>query len=384
MPEGKQVQQKSKLLTFALPLEAIRRELGFVQTVVEKKTSIPVLSNILIESVGENTVRFTGTDLDITIRCEAEAEIETGGAMCVRAQKLFDIVRLLEDGSVHFAKDENDWVRVTSGNSRFRLAGVGADQFPETPQFRNAPLKLPAEIFHYFINNTAFAITSEQSRFTLSGAKFIIDGLTALMVATDGHRLAYAEKALESPLDGGMNCLIPKKALLELVKISDADSGEVAFGEDPNHVFFEVGGRRVIARKLTGSFPNYEMVIPKDNDKQVSFDAEVLRRSLSRVALMTDEFSRAIKLTVRQGEIEISASNSEEGEASEKVAADHDGDEETVIGAHSRYVDEVLKLPVMRGESKQASIHFTDSTRQIVFKSENDALFQYILMPLRV
>src|SRR5205085_11219841 len=141
--------------------------------------------------------------------------IKQSGSMCIQARKLFDIVRLLEDADVHFAKEENEWVKLTCGKSNFRLAGVSKDNFPEVPSFKSAPMKLSAEIFNHFINNTAFAITNEQSRFTLSGAKFMIDGNHARMVTTDGHRLAFIQKYLgEDTATENMDALIPKKALM--------------------------------------------------------------------------------------------------------------------------------------------------------------------------
>src|SRR5687768_8738616 len=152
-------------MEFVIKQSALKEELGFVQGIVEKKSTIPVLSNILIESVGENTIRIVGTDLDVTIRCEAAAEIKQEGAMCIQARKLFDIVRLLDDADVHFKKEENEWVKLNCGKSKFRLAGVSREQFPEVPSFKSAPMKISAEVFNHFIHNTSFAITNEQSRF---------------------------------------------------------------------------------------------------------------------------------------------------------------------------------------------------------------------------
>jgi DNA polymerase-3 subunit beta len=331
-------------MEFVIKQSVLKDELGFVQGIVEKKSTIPVLSNILIESVGEGTIRIVGTDLDVTIRCEAEADIKQPGSMCIQARKLFDIVRLLDGGDVHFTKEENEWVKMSCGKSKFRLAGVNRDQFPEVPSFKSAPLKLSAEIFNHFISNTAFAITNEQSRFTLSGAKFMIDGNHARMVTTDGHRLAFIQKYLgEDTATENMDALIPKKALMELVKISRDSSAEVSFGEDPNHIYFEVDGRLLITRKLSGNFPNYEMVIPKDNDKAVTFDSDAMKNALRRVSLMADERTRSVKITIRTGEIEIGAQSSEEGEASEKVAAEYNG-EEIQIGFNSQYLQEFLNV----------------------------------------
>ncbi len=394
-------------MEFVIKQSVLKDELGFVQGIVEKKSTIPVLSNILIESVGEGTIRIVGTDLDVTIRCEAEADIRQPGAMCIQARKLFDIVRLLDAGDVHFTKEENEWVKMSCGKSKFRLAGVNRDQFPEVPSFKSAPLKLSAEIFNHFINNTAFAITNEQSRFTLSGAKFIIDGSTAKMVTTDGHRLAFIQKFLGENSDTeNMDALIPKKALMELVKISRDSSADVSFGEDPNHIYFEVDGRLLITRKLSGNFPNYEMVIPKDNDKVVTFDSDEMKNALRRVSLMADERTRSVKLTIRTGEIEIGAQSSEEGEASEKVTADYNG-EEVQIGFNSQYLQEFLNVagatdtseatPEQEADGETVRVKETGGKPRISFEfkdgnaqtqmrvaGETNYDYKYIVMPLRI
>lgn len=328
-------------MEFSIKQSVLKEELGFIQGVVERKATIPVLSNILIESLGEGSIRIVGTDLDVTIRCDAEAEIKSPGAMCIQARKLFDIVRTLDGGDVHFKKSDNEWVEMKAGRAKFRLAGVNKEQYPEIPIFKSAPMKLSAEVFNYFIQNTAFAITNETSRFTLSGAKFVIDGEKARMVTTDGHRLAFIEKVLDVKSDAKMDALIPKKALLELVKISRDEAGDISFGEDQNHIYFETGGRLLITRKLTGNFPNYEMVMPKDNDKKVVFDLAEMKAAVRRISLMADERNRSIRVTVRDGEVEITAQSSEEGEGAETVPADYTG-EEVLLGFNHQYVQEFL------------------------------------------
>ncbi|MBA3693704.1 MAG: DNA polymerase III subunit beta [Acidobacteria bacterium] len=395
-------------MEFVIKQNALKEELGFVQGIVEKKSTIPVLSNILIESVGENTIRFVGTDLDVTIRCEATADIKQAGAMCIQARKLFDIVRLLDDADVHFTKEENEWVKLKCGKANFKLAGVAREQFPEVPSFKSAPMKLSADIFNHFIQNTAFAITNEQSRFTLSGAKFMIDGGAARMVTTDGHRLAFIEKKLtDGAAKDTMDALIPKKALMELTKISRDAKGDVSFGEDANHIYFEVNGRLLITRKLSGTFPNYEMVIPKDNDKTATFDAEEMKTAIRRVSLMADERTRSVRMTIRPNEIEIGAQSSEEGEASEKVAAEYTG-EEVQVGFNSQYLQEFLNV-VGAGESEtegtneketdgetvrvkesanrlRIAFEFKDGNAQTQLNIAGDKTYdyKYIVMPLRI
>ena len=328
-------------MEFTIKQSVLKEELGYIQGVVERKSTIPVLSNILIESLGEGSIRIVGTDLDVTIRCDAEVDIKSGGAMCIQARKLFDIVRNLGEGDVHFKKEDSEWVRMTAGRAKFRLAGVSRETFPEVPSFKSAPLRLSAEVFNYFIQNTAFAITNEQSRFTLSGAKFQLADGKARMVTTDGHRLAFIEKALETPGDSTMDALIPKKALLELVKISRDSGSDIQFGEDQNHIYFESDGRLLITRKLSGNFPNYEMVMPKDNDKTVTFDLADMKAAVRRISLMADERARSIRMMVREGEVELTAQSSEEGEGSEVVPAEYTG-EEIQLGFNWQYLQEFL------------------------------------------
>lgn len=396
-------------MEFTIKQSVLKDELGYVNGIVEKKSTIPVLSNILIESVGENAIRILGTDLDVTIRCEATADIKQAGSMCVQARKLFDIVRLLDGGDVSFKKEENEWVSLNCGKSKFKLAGVSREQFPEVPEFKSVPRKISAEIFNHFIQNTAFAITNEQSRFTLSGAKFVIENGIARMVTTDGHRLAFIERKLNNSGDEPMDSLIPKKALMELTKVSKDAKGDISFGEDPNHIYFEVDGRLLITRKLSGTFPNYEMVIPKDNDKTVTFDAEEMRNAIRRVALMADERTRSVRITIKPNEIEIGAQSSEEGEAQERVTADYSG-EEVSIGFNSQYLQDFLNIVGVGAETEAAAsepetenegekvrvketsnrprvaFEFKDGNAQTQMKIAGDTNYdyKYIVMPLRI
>jgi DNA polymerase-3 subunit beta len=392
-------------MEFVISQDVLKEELGYVQGIVERKSTIPVLSNILIESVGENTVRFVGTDLDVTIRCEADAEIKEAGTMCIQARKLFDIVRLLPNANVHFKSDDNNWVLLSCEKSKFRLAGVSRDQFPEIPEFKSAPISLDAEIFSNFILNTSFAITNEQSRFTLSGAKFVIEEGVARMVTTDAHRLAFIEKKIPSLINTSMDALIPKKALTELVKVSKGSGGDVKLGEDSNHIYFEVGGHLLITRKLSGNFPNYEMVMPKDNDKKVVFNLSEMKSAVARIALMADERTRSIRLTIREGEIEITAQSSEEGEGKEVVKADYTG-EEIQIGFNAQYLKEFLsnvsavqsggevenetdgdKVKVKdTGVTSRIRFEFKDGNAQtqMCLDGDSDYDYKYVVMPLRI
>ncbi len=278
-------------MQFVVSKSNLQKELGFVQGVVERKNTIPVLSNILIESVGENSIRLTGTDLDVTIRCDMDAdEINVPGSICVQARKLFDMARLLPDAPVSFKKEDNDWVTVKCDRAKFKMVGVSRDAFPEVPTFKSAPAKIPAGVLKTFIDRTIFAITQEESRYTLSGAKFVLDESGARMVTTDGHRLAYCERknVTKNGTNETIDTLIPRKTLAELTKLTAGYDEDISLGMDENHIYFEVGPRLLISRMLYGQFPNYEMVMPKGNDKAVEFDGALLNLAIRRVALMAD------------------------------------------------------------------------------------------------
>lgn len=371
-------------MQFVVSKQNLQKELSYVQGVVEKKNTIPVLSNILIESIGENTIRITGTDLDVTIRCDMDAEeIGASGAICVQARKLFEIARLLPDAPVSFKKEDNDWVTVKCDRAKFKMVGVAKDAFPEVPSFKSAPTKISAGILKGLIDKTIFAITQEESRYTLSGAKFILDNSVAKMVTTDGHRLAYVEIKADSQ-NGNKNAidtLIPRKTLAELTKLTTGYEGEISLGMDENHIYFEVGTRLLISRMLYGQFPNYEMVMPKNIDKTVEFDGALLNLAIRRVALMADERSHAIRFHLEPDQLVISSQNAEEGEANETIQAEYKG-EEADIGFNAQYLQDFLNVI---GDGKVA-FEFKDGNSQAQLRpaESGDYDYKYVVMPMRI
>lgn len=371
-------------MEFSISKSALQRELSFVQGVVEKKNTIPVLANILIESVGETTIRIIGTDLDVTIRCDADAEeIKVPGSICVQAKKLFDIARLLPDALVNFKKEDNDWVSVKCENFRSRIPGVSRDQFPEVPSSKSAPTKMRADVFKFLIDRTIFAITQEESRYQLAGAKFLIDGSATTMVTTDGHRLAYISRQddAKGASTETLDALIPRKSLAELTKLTASFEGEISLGADENHIYFEVGPRLLISRRLSGQFPNYEMVMPKGNDKSVAFDAALLNQAIRRVALMADDRSHAIRFRLAENQLHLASQNAEEGEAGETIAAEYDGDE-TEIGFNAQYLQDFLTV---MGDG-QVLFEFKDGNAQAQLRPAADSEYdyKYVVMPMRI
>jgi DNA polymerase III subunit beta len=372
---------KESNMQFVVSKQNLQKELGFVQGVVEKKNTIPVLSNILIESVGENNIRLTGTDLDVTIRCDTDAEISTPGSICVQARKLFEIARLLPDAPVTFKKEDNDWVTVTCDKTKFKMVGVAKDAFPEVPSSKSTPTKIAAAVIKVFVDRTIFAITQEESRYTLSGAKFILDDTGAKMVTTDGHRLAYVERKGVANGSDAIDTLIPRKTLAELTKLTAGYDGDISLGMDGNHIFFEVGPRLLISRMLYGQFPNYDMVMPKNNDKSITFDGALLNQAIRRVALMADERSHAIRFHLEPNQLVISSQNAEEGEARETVQTDYTG-EETDIGFNAQYLQDFLNVV---GDGP-VTFEFKDGNSQAQLRPAGDGEYdyKYVVMPMRI
>jgi len=371
-------------MQFVIARGALQKELSFVQGIVERKNTIPVLANILIESAGETSIRISGTDLDVTIRCDADAqEISSQGAICVQARKLFDIARLLPDASVSFRKEENEWVTVECDRSRFRLPGISKETFPELPGFKSTPLKLPASLVKHLIERTIFAITQEEGRYTLSGAKFELDKEGVKMVTTDGHRLAFVSTSEvdKELLDGSLDVLIPRKTLAELNKLTADFDGDISLGSDENHVYFQVGSRLLISRLLSGQFPNYEMVMPKNNDQSAVFDTLSLNQAIRRVALMADDRSHAVRFRLSKEQLLISSQNAEEGEARETVGTDFAG-EETEIGFNAQYLQDFLNVV----GTEKIAFEFKDGNSQAQLRpvSDDKQDYRYVVMPMRL
>src|SRR5579862_1844596 len=255
-------------MEFTVSKSDLTRELSLSQGVVEKKTTIPILSNVLLEASGDR-LHLTATDLELGIRCSCPARIKKEGSGTVPARKLLDYVRLLPDADVTMKFLENHWANITCGRSRTRIAGMSRESFPELPEMPERLAEIPSRTLSSMINRTAFAISMEESRFTLNGALLVMRPEELTMVATDGHRLAYVHAAPSETgtVDKQFRALVPKKAMAELTKLADdaAPDAKVVLAGDENHLFFQVGHRLLITRKLTGSFPDYERVLPKDH-----------------------------------------------------------------------------------------------------------------------
>lgn len=370
-------------MEFSVTKSALLNELSTTQGVVERKTTIPILSNLLVEAKG-NRLNITATDLELSIRTSCEAKVRREGAGTIPAKKLLELVRLLPEGEIKVKLLENHWVEIVSDRKKYKLVGMAKENFPSLPAMPHAMVKIAAPVLESLIAKTKFAISMEESRYTLNGGLLILKPDTLAMVATDGHRLALAETDQKlSGLNGEMKVLVPKKAMDEVEKLAVAagSDAQIEFAKDESNLFFEVGHRLLISRILTGQFPNYEAVLPRDNNKNIVLERVELSDAVRRVSQLADQRSHAVKFSVSKEGIEISASSPEYGEAKESIEKDYQG-EPIAIGFNSTYMLDFLSAAA----DGPVSIELKDeqSAGQLRPLADESYRYRYILMPMRI
>jgi DNA polymerase III subunit beta len=379
-------------MEFTVSKADLVRELSLSQGVVEKKTTIPILSNLLLEARGDR-LYLTATDLELGLRTSCPAKVKKEGAGTIPARKLLDYVRLLPDADITVKFGENNWANFTCGRSRTRIAGMSRESFPELPAMPETIAEIPVKQLSAMIARTMFAISMEESRFTLNGALLLLGDKTLTMVATDGHRLAYVQRPSENGHVGvAYRALVPRKAMAEIVKLADdgAADAKVKFGGDDNHLFFEFGPRLLITRKLTGNFPDYERVLPQDNTHIATLVKDEIKGAIERVAQFADERSRAIRVQFTPGEVKVFSSALETGESEESVPSQYTGPD-LEIGFNAQYLLDFLRAvpqtQVSFGLKDQKSAGELQPTP--VASSPDEApkeqeQYRYVVMPMRI
>jgi len=371
-------------MEFTVSKADLVRELNLSQGVVERKTTIPILSNVLIEAEKDRIV-LTTTDLELGIRCICPARVAKPGAGTIPAKRLLDYVRLLPDADVNVKLAENQWASLVCGRSRTRIAGMSRESFPELPKMPDTLAEIPIKALASMISKTIFAISMEESRFTLNGALLILksDGLT--MVATDGHRLALVDYAMSMDgVAGSYRALLPRKAMGEILKLADEEGSDakIRFSGDDNHLFFQLGDRLLLSRKLTGNFPDFERVLPKDAPHHVTLPREELKAAIERVSQFSDERSRAIRVQLLPGELKVHSSISETGESEETIPSEYGG--ATVeIGFNAHYLLEFLRVV----SQDDVVMHFKDANSAGEFRpggNPSEYSYRYVVMPMRI
>ena len=360
------------------------KELTATQGVVERKTTIPILSNFLFESA-DDKLTITATDLDLSLRTSCNVKVKKDGSCTIPARRLYDYVKLLPDGDISLKLLDNHWVQIRSGRSNTKMVGMARSNFPSLPSFPTAGVvKIPAQALRTMISKTIFAISNEESRYTLNGALLVLKPESMIMVATDGHRLAHIERAgTQLDVSGEMKTLIPRKAMAEISSLLSASDVEfVEFAKDESTLFFRIGGRLLTSRQLTGQFPNYEAVLPKENTKIIQVPSETLSAAIQRVAQFADERSGAIRIKLEKNELRLSSSSTETGESEDSIEINYSADPMT-IGFNSQYLLEFLKVT----NAGEVRLEFKDAQSAGQMRpddSSDEFKYRYVVMPMRI
>ncbi len=356
------------------------KELSLVQGIVERKNSIPILSNVLAEA-RSGELRIAATDLDVSLRCGCAAQVVTEGAITLGAKKLYEIARSLPESEVRLKVLPDSWAAIECERVNFKMAGLPKEDFPALPESKpSRGIEIPGEVLRDLIARTAFAITAEDARYYLAGALLVLDKDGAAMVATDGHRLSYAHRKAALKLTDPVRVLIPRKAIHEIAGLLETEDA-ATFQQVENHLVFVVGGRTLASKMIEGQFPAFEKVIALTGDKVVALERERLATAIRRVSLLSSERSRAVRLTLGPGKLDLAASSPDLGEARESLSADYQG-ASVEIGFNSQYLLDFLGV----AGTDAVSLELKDQESQGMFRPQGDAAtdYRYVVMPMRL
>ena len=360
-------------------------ELKLFQGIVERKNTIPILANVLIEASAEGSVHLLATDLEVALRSRCAASVAKGGSLTIPAKKLYEIVRALPETDIQIKQGAKGSVKISADHFDSRMQTLPREGFPTLPETADgsSPVSLPRAGLREMVTKTQFAITGEDTRYFLNGALFVLQPGKMQLVATDGHRLALVATTRDK-IKGeaeDVQAILPKKTLWELSRLLTDGDTDVQYTAGENHLFFNVDGRQLISRVIDAQFPAYERVVPKSNDKVIEFERDRLTSAIKRVALLSSERSRAVKLQIGKNHVDITSSSPEVGEATETLAVEYTGDD-VEICFNAQYVLDFLGV----ADSDGVKLHLKDEMSQAVMTpvESNGCDYTYVIMPMRV
>ncbi len=366
-------------MKFTVDKTKIFTELSLLQGIVEKRNTMPILANILIET-SENYINMIGTDLEVGLKTISDASVEEPGATTISGTKLFEIIKSLpDDKKITFTEGSDLVMEIKSGVSEFKVLCLPKEDYPQVPipKFEKN-INFPLEKLKEMINGVFYAITQEH-RYYLNGALLSLSDNNVKLISTDGHRLAYTSRMLEKlKLENEISVIISKKTLNELKKFEEDN---IEFDLDENNLFFKTDNRILVSRIIEGKFPNYETVIPKDNPNTLVLSREELASSIRRVSLLSTERSKGVKFFIEKDKIRLFSSNPEIGEARDKIDIDYKG-KNIEIGFNSQYLLDFLSTV----KSDKVRFELKDENNAVLMRpeSEEDMEYSYVLMPMKI
>jgi DNA polymerase-3 subunit beta len=356
------------------------KSLSHVQSVVERRNTIPILSNVLIEARDDGSLRVMATDLDLQVDESVAANVEQAGATTVSAHTFFDIVRKLPEGSqVEIAAAEGK-MQVNAGRSRFNLSTLPRDDFPVIAEGElPTRFELPAATLRQVIDKTRFAISTEETRYYLMGIFLHVADDQLKAAATDGHRLARVTVPKPDGAEGMPDVIVPRKCVAELRKLLDEVEGTVEVSLSPTKVRFGLGSAVLTSKLIDGTFPDYNRVIPTANDKLLKLDPKSFMQGVDRVSTIASEKTRAVKISLDRDKVTLSVTSPENGLATEELPADY-GSDGLEIGFNARYLMDILHE--IEGDSVE--VHLADAAAPTLLRENDKSSALYVLMPMRV
>lgn len=352
-----------------------------VQNVVATRTTLPVLSNVLLRAQ-EDRLELTATDLDITISTSVPAGVKRAGGTTLPAKKFFGIIRELGPQDIELETDDKNHTTIQSGSSYYKIHGLGADEFPaEQPMAESRTITLPQEKFKGLLKKTSFAISTDETRFVLNGILLSLKEHNVTMVATDGRRLALAYEEVDVPATSQGECIVPTKAINELNRLLGAKGDiEVRIGANKVSLALTAEGTNpvtIVSKLIEGNYPNYKQVIPGETKERVTLNREEFHAALRRAELMTSEKSHSVKLTFRKNALEITANTPDVGEARESIAVNYKGPD-MAIAFNPGYLLDPLKALT----EDEVYLELIDDLSPGIVKTNTP--FLYVIMPMRM
>ena len=372
-------------MEFKISKEIFLKALQRIQGIVEKRNTMPILSNALLEVQGD-LLFITATDLEVGMKSSYPTNVIREGKITVSAKKLYEIVKEMPDEEIHFSTKENDWVEISCGKARFNIVGLSSEEFPYFPKVKEESFIIfKNEILSEMIEKTAYAICYDETKYNLNGIfikAFEEDGASILkMVATDGHRLSLAQKTITGTIGAELSkgVIFPKKGIFELKKMVEEESGEIMIGFMDNSAVIKKGNTVVVMRLIDGEFPDYTKVIPANNDRTVQINRDKFLHSLKRMAILSSEKFKGVKIEVSSELIVISSSNPELGEAHEELEVQYEGNS---ISArfNAKYLIDVLSVMADR----DVELKLKDELSPVIMKAVAEDDFMAVIMPMRL
>jgi DNA polymerase III subunit beta len=368
-------------MEFRIAADELKKALHRAQGIVERKATMPILSNVLVNAT-KSGVTVTAFDLDIGIVSDHPAEVAKPGAVTVAAKTLFDIVSLIPDAHLTVKKLPNNYAEITSGAAHYKIVGMAPEEFPKLPKEDAGHLvKLTGSVILEMIKKSQYAISNDETRYILNGVFFEPrEGNKVRMVATDGHRLALVERELPGDFKLKSGVIIPRKGLFELKRLLDeAPEAECQLGFAENSAMFKKPGLSMVMRLIDGQFPEYQRVIPKEGEKQVMVKRSQFFDALKRISLLSADKSSAVKLSLSENLLRITANNPELGEAKDDLEVAYRGPSLT-IGFNARYILDVLSAL----ETDEITLELGDEHSPGVIHAPGDKSYTAVVMPMRV